>query len=248
MAGKKNKEFRLPFGLFTALSILIIAAVVLVIYLNQDREVNPSDGIKPDNVVDDIKDADSEIKNDPNAKGEPEQEEESGEELPPENNQEDEPENGEVDGETVKLPLEIETVPEGYTVYLGLDVSEEALESENPFADPYVEKQIAAYFASFDGVTGAKDANLVVVYSGEKLSVLWAHIQAAVADTPMETYCFSEGDCIRISAAGFDGQVANVLATEGVACIYRENRTDATECLVLSVKPVRREAYDESEN
>ena len=241
---KKNKEMRLPFGVFTLFALVIIAAVFLVIHLNGEDE-KPSEGIKPDNVVDDVKDAESEIKEDPNAENDGEQEEKEEEELPSEDKSEDE----ENTDETVTPPLEIGTLLEGYTVYLGLDVSEEAvLESENPFADPYVEKQIAAYFSTFDDVLGAKEANLIVVYGGEKLSTLWTHIQSAVADTGSEQYYSLEERCIRVSAAGLDGQTANILATEGVVCIYRENRTDATECLILSVKPVRREAYEEENN
>ena len=243
MNKKRKKEMKLPAGLFTVLALLIVLAVFLI--LNGGKDDTPSpEGIKPDNVPGDVKDTESEIKEDPNG-GNDTQEDQTDEENTGE--EEQTPENG-GESETVTPPLVIADVPAGFTAYLGLDVpATQEDEEKNPFSDPYAQKQIAHYFDTFDGIDGAASANLVVVYSGEKLTALWEILQSAWEDTDNDAYLIKEDDCIRIGAAGLDGSVANLLATEGVACIYRKNRTDATECLILSVKPVRRELYSEDE-
>lgn len=244
MANKRKKEKALPMGFFTVLALLIVLAVFLILQVTAN-EPTPSEGIKPDNVPSDVKDTESELKEDPNAEKEPEKEEEK--EEKPENETPIDPESGE-EGETVTPPLVIDDIPAGFTAYLGLDVPAMSPDEEaNPFSDPNAKKQIAHYFDTFDGVDGAQSANLVVVYSGEKLAALWEILQDAWAGTENAAYLTQEDVCIRISAAGLDGSVANLLATEGVACIYRKNRTDATECLILSVKPVRRELYSDEE-
>ena len=231
-----KKEKKLPYGLFTALAVVIVLACVLV-YALTSKEGFDFGKIKADDTPSNVKETEAEFKPDPKI--------ETGNQNEGDDNTENKGKN-EDEKNQVTPPLEIPSVPAGYTVYLGFDVLGEVdPDSDNPFADENVEKQLKEFFKTYDGVEGVQNANLIVVYSGEKFSSIWDTIVKVVSGTEYALFFSREGRCIRVKAAGFDSQVANILSTEGIAAIYRENRTDAQECLILTVKPVRRELYSD---